>query len=173
MRKPVLLTYLLLSVVASIHGQSPAVLKIRDYRSAHEREIFQEYISFLSVPNVAVDTPNLQKNALMIMDMMKKRGIQQVQLLSPTTPGAAAAVYGEVMMPGATRTLIFYAHYDGQPVNASQWAPGLKPFEPYLVDGVIGAGGKGIDISSITLPINPQWRIYARGASDDKAGVAA
>lgn len=158
--------------IISSYGQSAETIKIRDYRSSHEKEIMQEFISFLSVPNIAADPVSLQKNAEQIMDMMKKRGIHQVQLLQPATTGAAAAVYGEVKVPGAKQTLIFYAHYDGQPVNPSQWAPGLDPFKPQLANGIIGQGG-----TMIPFPVNDQydaeWRIYARGASDDKAGVAA
>jgi acetylornithine deacetylase/succinyl-diaminopimelate desuccinylase-like protein len=33
------------------------------------------------------------------------------------TVTSTPAVYGEVLVPGAKQTLIFYAHYDGQPVN--------------------------------------------------------
>jgi acetylornithine deacetylase/succinyl-diaminopimelate desuccinylase-like protein len=105
------------------------------------------------------------------MEMMRKRGIDKVQLLSPDTKGAAPSVYGEVMVPGAKQTIIFYAHYDGQPVNASQWAKGLDPFTPKLFTGSLDNG------QPIPFPTSgsydPQWRIYARGSSDDKAGVAA
>jgi acetylornithine deacetylase/succinyl-diaminopimelate desuccinylase-like protein len=153
-------------------AQTEEVLKIRQYRIANEHSIFREYISFLSIPNIASDTVNLQKNAVFIMDMMKARGIQQVQLLSPVTKGAAPSVYGEITTAGATKTLIFYAHYDGQPVHPSQWAKGLDPFEPQLANGVIGAGGEAIDIVEGSK-LDPEWRIYARGASDDKAGVAS
>jgi acetylornithine deacetylase/succinyl-diaminopimelate desuccinylase-like protein len=134
---------------------------------------FNEFISFLSIPNVAIDTANLQKNTVFIMDMMKKRGIEQIQLLSPATADAPPSVYGEVKVPGAKQTLIFYAHYDGQPVNPAQWAKGLDPFKPQLTNGVIGAGGQTIDVSSAGNSFDPEWRIYSRGASDDKAGVTA
>lgn len=158
----------------SIQGytQSPEVLKVRTYCTAHQSEMFSEYISFLSIPNIAADTPNLQKSAAFIMDMMKKRGIQKIQLLTPKTTGAASSVYGEVIVPGAKQTLIFYAHYDGQPVNPAQWAQGLHPFEPKLLNGSLEKNA-----SIIPFPgdgrYDPEWRIYARGASDDKAGVMA
>ena len=43
-------------------------------------------------------------------------------------------VYGEVMTLGATTTIAFYAHYDGQPVNPKQWADGLEPLNhPYWI----------------------------------------
>jgi len=105
------------------------------------------------------------------MDMMKKRGIGQVKLLSPVSAGAPPSIYGEVMVPGAKQTLIFYAHYDGQPVNPSQWAKGLEPFKPVFANGVVGQGGSLIDIPANTLKYDPNWRIYGRSSSDDKAGV--
>ena len=164
-------TVLLLMFSIEVFGQSAQTLQIREHRIKNEQSIINEYVSFLSIPNVASDTINIQKNAALIMDMMRKRGIDKVQLLSPYTKGAPPAVYGEIMVPDAKNTLIFYAHYDGQPVNASQWAKGLDPFIPKLYSGSLSTG------QPISFPLSgsydPQWRIYARGASDDKAGVAA
>jgi acetylornithine deacetylase/succinyl-diaminopimelate desuccinylase-like protein len=106
------------------------------------------------------------------MAMMNKRGIQKVQLLNATTPGVPPAVYGEVTVPGAKQTLIFYAHYDGQPVNPAQWAKGLDPFQPKLFSAVIDKAGARLSFPA-DGNYNTDWRIYARGASDDKAGVDA
>ena len=47
--------------------------------------------------------------------------------------GAPVSVYGELTTPGATRTLLFYAHFDGQPVGPEAWA--TPPFEPMLRAG--------------------------------------
>src|SRR5205085_11333086 len=127
---------------------------------------------FLSLPNVAADPNGQQKTAAFIMDMMNKRGIQKVQLLNASTQGAPLAVYGEVLVPGAKQTLIFYAHYDGQPVNPAQWAKELEPFQPKLFSAVIDKGGTNIPFPADGI-YNNDWRIYARSASDDKAGVDA
>ncbi|HYM94160.1 MAG TPA: M20/M25/M40 family metallo-hydrolase [Chitinophagaceae bacterium] len=155
------------------YSQSPEILKIRNYRSGHEKDIINEFVSFLSIPNVAAEPINLQKNATFIMEMMKNRGIQQVQLLNPVTSGAPPAIYGEAKITGAKKTLIFYAHYDGQPVNPAQWAKGLGPFNPQLVNGTFGQNGTIITFPSAEISYDPEWRIYSRSASDDKAGVIA
>ena len=161
-------------LMTTAFAQTAEVLKVRQYRVENEKNILNEYLPFLAIPNIAADTINLQRSASFIMEMMKKRGIQQVQLLSPATPGAAPSVYGEIMVPGAKQTLIFYAHYDGQPVNPSQWTNGLTPFLPRLVNGVIGKEGTFIPYPYDEITnYDPEWRIYGRGASDDKAGVAA
>ncbi len=155
-----------------VSAQSPEVITIRNYGVKNAGKIITEFSQFLSLPNVAADAAGQQKNAAFIMDMMSKRGIEKVQLLNATATGVPPVVYGEVMMPGAKQTLIFYAHYDGQPVNPAQWAKGLEPFQPKLLTNAIDKNG-----SQITFPpdekYNRDWRIYARSASDDKAGIAA
>jgi acetylornithine deacetylase/succinyl-diaminopimelate desuccinylase-like protein len=79
-------------------------------------------------------------------------------------------VYGEVIVPGARLTIIFYAHYDGQPVNPAQWAKGLDPFQPKLFSEAIDKGGVNIPFPA-DGKYNDNWRIYARSSSDDKVGV--
>ena len=46
--------------------------------------------------------------------MLEKRGVTP-KLVS--IPGSNPVVFGEIRTPGATRTLVFYAHYDGQPLD--------------------------------------------------------
>lgn len=55
--------------------------------------------------------------------------------------GSAPVVCGEVLTPRATTTIIFYAHYDGQPVNPAKWEKGLHPFEPKLCSNRLDLGG--------------------------------
>lgn len=146
---------------------------IRKYRTDHEHEILNEYVRFLSVPNVPLEPGALEKNAALIMDMMRARGIGNVRLLPAATAGVPPAVYGEVMVPGAKQTIIFYAHYDGQPVNAANWQKGLDPFKPQLAKGIPGPGLQLLPFPLPGTPIDPEWRIYGRSTSDDKAGVMA
>jgi acetylornithine deacetylase/succinyl-diaminopimelate desuccinylase-like protein len=155
-----------------VSAQSPEVLTVRKYTQQNTGTIISEFTEFLSVPNVAADRAGLQKNAAFIMDMMNKRGIQNVQLLNASTAGVPPSVYGEATVPGAKQTLIFYAHYDGQPVNPAQWAKGLEPFVPKLFSAAIDNGGTNIPFPA-DGNYNNDWRIYARGASDDKVGVDA
>ncbi|MBA3352926.1 MAG: M20/M25/M40 family metallo-hydrolase, partial [Blastocatellia bacterium] len=80
--------------------------------------------------------------------------------------------YGEWMTPGATKTVIFYAHYDGQPTDPAAWT-GSKPWVPVLRSAALEKGGADVPMPTGTTKIDPEWRIYARSASDDKAGVFA
>ena len=145
--------------------------KIRSYRESNEEKIYNDFISFLKIPNVATDTANINKNADFLLQLMNAKGIGNVQLLKSNTKNVPPVVYGEVNVPGATKTIVFYAHYDGQPVNAALWSNGLNPFQPQLIDGRIDENAS-IQFK-VNFPMDNNWRIYARGASDDKGGVMA
>lgn len=149
-------------------GASTVRDRVRSYRAAHEAAIVEELSALLSLPNVASDTPNIEKNAEKIAGILRKRGVQ-TELLR--VPGAPPVVYGELAVPGATRTAILYAHYDGQPVVVSQWAG--DPWKPVWRDRALEEGGREVPPESLRPPINPEWRIYARSASDDKAPIVA
>jgi acetylornithine deacetylase/succinyl-diaminopimelate desuccinylase-like protein len=143
----------------------------RDYRRANEHRILREFAELLSIPNVARDRENIRKNAARIVEMMTSRGLKP-RLLEGATPDTPPAVYGEWSVPGATNTIIFYAHYDGQPTDPAKWT-GTRPWEPTLRDAPFESGGKILPMPSETEAINPEWRLYARSSSDDKAGVMA
>jgi acetylornithine deacetylase/succinyl-diaminopimelate desuccinylase-like protein len=68
--------------------------------------------------------------------------------------------------------LILYAHYDGQPTDPKQWN-GTLPWQPVFRSAAFESGGKLVSVPADSEAINPEWRIYARSASDDKAGVMA
>ncbi|QKG54590.1 M20/M25/M40 family metallo-hydrolase [Hymenobacter sp. BRD67] len=163
-------------VVAMLLAAAPpatVLKKVRQYRQQHEHELLAEYSRLLAIPNVAADTAGLHRTAATIAAMMRQRGIADVQLLKAASPAVPPAVYGEVRVPGATRTIVFYAHYDGQPVNPTQWAAGLSPFQPVLASASLAKGGALLPTPAPGTPLNPDWRLYARGSSDDKAGVMA
>jgi acetylornithine deacetylase/succinyl-diaminopimelate desuccinylase-like protein/predicted alpha/beta superfamily hydrolase len=149
-----------------------SITKVRQYRKQHEREIISEYFHLLSIPNHALDKINIDKNAVLIENMLKKRGIK-TKLLESKTPNTPKAVYGEVLVPDAELTIVFYAHYDGQPVNPEKWHPAVKPYQPVLLSRSIEQGGKPIGFPAVGQTFDPEWRISCRSSSDDKAGVMA
>ena len=159
-------------IVSILPAQTKEVLAVRKQTKQHMATMMSEFIDFLTIPNVAGDSVNISRNAGFVMQMMKKRGIQNVQLLHAASNITPPAIYGEVNVPGAKRTIFFYAHYDGQPVNPDQWAKGLAPFEPKLFSAAIEKSGKNIPLPQDSI-FNPEWRIYCRSSSDDKAGVVA
>jgi acetylornithine deacetylase/succinyl-diaminopimelate desuccinylase-like protein len=143
--------------------------KVREYRKTNEHKLLKEYSSLLSIPNVASDIDNIRKNAAFIMEMMQRRGLSP-RLLEAQTPNTPPVVFAEWTTPGATRTVIVYAHYDGQPTDPRQWS-GSLPWQPVFRSAALESGGKTIPNPTGGEAINPEWRIYGRSASDDKAGV--
>jgi acetylornithine deacetylase/succinyl-diaminopimelate desuccinylase-like protein len=154
---------------------SPAQVaqEVRDYRMDNEDRIIRELSEFLSIPNIASDTPNIQKNAAHLVEMLEARGIETHLL---PISGRGPVVFGKLITPEAKRTVIFYAHYDGQPVDPAAWTDG-KPFEPVLRDAAIEAGGKRIPFPENSAQhravYDDNWRIYARSSSDDKSPIVA
>lgn len=162
--------FIFLSFSSFSYAQNPLMEQARNYRKANEHQLLNEFMGLLSIPNVVYDTVGIQKTAAYIVKMMEDRGIK-TQLLDGKTKGIPPAIYGEVMVPNATKTIIFYAHYDGQPVNPNQWAEGIEPFKSVFLDASLEKGGKIIPAPKADGKINPEWRIYGRSTSDDKAGV--
>jgi acetylornithine deacetylase/succinyl-diaminopimelate desuccinylase-like protein len=158
-----------LLVPSTLFAQTATQDKVRNYRRANEHKIVNEFLSLLSIPNLASDNPNIRKNAEFIVEMMKKRGLNP-RLLEAQTQNVPPAIYGEWKTPGAQRTLILYAHYDGQPTDPKQWT-GTLPWQPVFRSAALESGGQVLPTPAPSQPINPEWRIYARSASDDKAGV--
>ncbi|MEK6629479.1 MAG: M20/M25/M40 family metallo-hydrolase [Acidobacteriota bacterium] len=142
---------------------------VRQYRTANEHRIVGELVELLSIPNIASDKTNIGRNADLLKAMIERRGAR-VQFFP--IQGRGPVVYAELPAPGATRTLVFYAHYDGQPVDAAAWT-GTKPFEPALRTNSIEAGGQLRPLPSPGTPYQDDWRIYGRSASDDKSPIVA
>jgi acetylornithine deacetylase/succinyl-diaminopimelate desuccinylase-like protein len=157
-----------LIVTAALAQNNPAAQAARDWRQRHERTIVDEFITLLAIPNIARDHDNIQRNAETIERMLEQRGVASRIV---TLPAANPVVFGEIRTPGATRTIVFYAHYDGQPLDPKEWA--TPPFEPALRDKPIQDGGKVIPIPPSGQSFDPEWRLYARGAGDDKATIVA
>lgn len=142
----------------------------KDWVTANRAKILEEFSDLVAIPNVASDTVNIRRNAEALVRMMKERKLSP-RLLEGPVPTAPPAVYGEWTVPGATRTLVLYAHYDGQPVTAEKWKS-TQPFAPKLFSDRLDRGGTPIS-EEARKELDPDWRLYGRSASDDKAGVMA
>ena len=169
MRRSLVAAALTMNLAATLAAQSsPAAQAARQWRQQHERAIVEEFMALLAIPNVSRDTVNIQRNAEAIRDALITRGVD-ARLVS--LPGVNPLVFGEIRTPGATRTIGFYAHYDGQPLDPKEWA--TPPFTPTLRHKSIASGGEVIALPAAGTAFDPESRIYARGAADDKAPIIA
>jgi acetylornithine deacetylase/succinyl-diaminopimelate desuccinylase-like protein len=160
------LLFLALAVFASSiqAADSTAVAHTTNaWRAQHEREILEEFSALLALPNVASDRANIERNAAAIRALLEKRGLTTHVL---TLGDAPPILVGDLAAPNAKRTIAFYAHYDGQPVDPAKWKS--DPWKPVMRDRT----GRDVDWEKAKT-IDPEWRLYARSAGDDKAPIIA
>ena len=136
--------------------------------AAHQPQIVRELVDLLSIPNIASARANIRRNADYLRGMLASRGFQAELLETEGNP----LVYGQLTVPGATRTLLLYSYYDGQPVDPKAWKQ-ADPFVPVLRTTRVDQGGTDIPGISGLKRFEPEWRLYARSASDDKSPIVA
>src|SRR5712664_4265735 len=136
---------LALLVAPTSRGQSRE--QVDRYRRGAEAEIVRELAGFVAIPNLASDGPNIERNAQHLLGMLRRRGT------------------------GARRTVVLYAHYDGQPVDPAQWK--TPPWTPVLRDKPLEQGGHEIPLPGSGQGVPAEARLYGRSASDDKAPIVA
>jgi len=154
-------------VLACLLAAPPPVdwrAKVQAYVRANETAILREFVELLALPNLATDAEGIRRNADRIVAMLERRGVAARVL---DGEGGPPAVFGELKAPGARKTVVFYAHYDGQPVEAAKWT--TPPWSPVLRDGPLESGGKEVALDA--QPRGAEWRLYARSAGDDKAPI--
>jgi acetylornithine deacetylase/succinyl-diaminopimelate desuccinylase-like protein len=103
-----------------------------------------------------------------LREMLARRGLTAELLETAGNP----LVWGELRVTGATKTLLIYAHYDGQPVNPKDWRQ-PSPFTPILRAGRMEDGGAELADLASRPTFEADQRIYARSASDDKSPIVA
>ena len=120
----------LLAATLTLSAQDSPVARVRSWRALHEPQILRELFDLVAIPNVASDKEGIARNAQALMRMFEKR-----RFLPETIPTSGSpVVLAERRAPNSTRTLTFYFHYDGQPVEAREWTNG-PPFSPIIVAG--------------------------------------
>ena len=108
-------------------------------------EQLKEYLAIPSISALPQHRDDVKRCADWTADEMRRIGMQNVRLIE--TPGFPV-VYGDWLGAPGAPTILFYGHYDVQPVDPIDlWES--PPFEATVRDG----------------------EIYARGAADDKGQV--
>ncbi|MCH7582043.1 MAG: M20/M25/M40 family metallo-hydrolase [Acidobacteria bacterium] len=149
-------------------AQAAALVASSRHRKERGWEVLRDFAALLELPNVTGSTDDLNRNADELVRRFEARGasVEIVEL-----PGASPVVIGELRTAAPTATLGVYVHYDGQPVDPANWTS--SPFSATLVSGQWHQGGVELDFPGPGVEIDAEWRIYARGASDDKTPFAA
>ncbi len=122
--------------------------QVVDFIHINRDRYVEELKQYLAIPSVSAlpqHKADVRRCAEWTADELRRIGLQNVKLID--TPGNPV-VYGDWLCASDAPTLLFYGHYDVQPVDPlDQWIS--PPFEATVRDG----------------------EIYARGAADDKGQV--
>jgi acetylornithine deacetylase/succinyl-diaminopimelate desuccinylase-like protein len=165
------------------HAQTSEIPTALIQKSAQQN--FPEFFALLSMPNDAVVPADIQKNADWLEAAFRRRGFATRQLPNDGKPLVFAEYERKV---ANAKTILFYMHFDGQPVIPAQWAqkspwtpvlkrrrpdaapPPLATFTPARTRGA--PQWEEIDASRLQeAEIDPEWRIFARASSDDKGPI--
>ena len=157
-----------LAVIAAFLSQAAPLQKsVTAWVDANQKAILAELVDALAIPNVAADRPNIRRNAEHLRALLTRHGFAGELLETNGNP----LVFGSMTVPGATRTVLLYCHYDGQPVDAKVWTQ-ADPFTPVLRRGRMEQQPDPVDLGAVTR-VERDWRLYARSASDDKSPIVA
>jgi len=118
----------------------PVLAYLENHRNRHVEQLC-DWLRIPSISSIKAHDQDVRRAAMFVHDELKELGLA-VELIE--TDGHPL-VYAETEQRPERRTLLFYGHYDVQPVDPLElWDS--PPFEPAIRDGAI----------------------YARGGSDDK-----
>jgi acetylornithine deacetylase/succinyl-diaminopimelate desuccinylase-like protein len=154
------LTVLSTSLLAA---PSADVLRVREWRTKHERLILGELMQLVALPNLAANRGDIARNADLLTSMFERRGFAVSRWETKGSP----LVFARRDAVSPRGTVLFYMHYDGQPTNAAEWTLGA-PFGPAAFKGTTP-----IDLQAGGGPVDPDVRIYGRSTSDDKGPIVA
>lgn len=130
------------------------------------RSVLQKHKALVSIPNLPENKENMLKNVDWVTNEFNALNFKVTALESPTLP----VLFAEKSYNPNFKTVLFYFHLDGQPVNPKMWNQ-KDPFVPELKAQAENGDWETIAWSKLDETINDDWRIFARAAADDKAPI--
>ena len=126
-----------------------------------------EFLELLTLPNDQAVAADIQRNADWLEAAFRRRGLVSRQLPNEGRPMVFAETPGA---SGERKTVLFYAHFDGQPVTPAEWKQ-ESPWKPVLKRRIPGGGWEAIPLEHLR-DADPDWRLFGRSTSDDKGPIA-
>ena len=156
----------LLAFTASQAEPLPAS-SIRQMADAHKRSAVGLYREFLSLPNDA----NYPDDILRMVEWMEQafgdRGFRLERIETPGSP----LLFAERHVSDDAQTVLIYLQSDGQPVDPTAWQQ-EDPYTPVLKAPTASGGFERVPWDLLDSSYNPDWRVFARSASDSKGPMA-
>jgi len=134
--------------------------------ASRRRAIVDGFVDFLRMNAVSQEPEKVRATGTWLAETLRARGLEGRLLETGGNP----AVFGERRVPGATRTVLVYCHYDTKPIPRRGWLQ-PDPLEPVFRRGLAEDGVPAIDPRAVGDAELPGLWLYARGASDDKGPI--
>src|SRR5215211_7204337 len=119
---------LLCGGAVALAAADDTISRVRAWRMDHEKQILLELFDFLAIPNVASNAADIQRNADALVRMFEQHRFAPEKI----STGGSPLVVAERRLPNVRRTITLYFHYDGQPVDPTEWTY-EAPFRPVIV----------------------------------------
>lgn len=156
---------LCLSILFCINSYAQQIINNKELKIA-TIESFEVLKELLAIPNDANHPEDILKNIEWVESYMGDLGFTSQRLETETVPLLLAKY--KTKKPNQ-KTIMYYFHIDGQPVDPQFWFQ-EDPYNAVLKEQIEGEGWVDIDWNKLTTEdIDPEWRIFARSASDDKS----
>ncbi len=152
-----------LVLTAAAHAQS---VLAPDQAERFARVSFPEFLELLALPSDAANAADIQRNAAWLEAAFRKRGFTTRPLANDGKP----LVYAELPAVAGRKTVLFYMHFDAQPVYRNEWK--TDPWQPVLKARTPAGEWAPIPIERLQQPpLDPEWRVFARASADDKGPI--
>ncbi|MBK7650953.1 MAG: M20/M25/M40 family metallo-hydrolase [Flammeovirgaceae bacterium] len=151
---------------SSVASQSLSHQEIERAANKYLPKAISTLNEFLLLPNNSNSPAQINQNLSWCVDAMKHRGFETKILYSNDVPH----VYAQRQFNARLPWVLFYVQIDGQPADSANWDQ-ANPYEATLKKKV----NNQWQSISWTQPsgYNPEWRIFARSASDSKGPAMA
>lgn len=130
------------------------------------KDIIWQHKAFVSIPNLPENKDTMLKNIDWVSNTYKALGFNASLLKSTTLP----LLLLEKQYNPDYKTVLFYFHIDGQPVDGRKWDQ-EDPFKPVLKHANDQGAWEILNWNITRQNIDDEWRIFARAAADDKAPI--
>lgn len=155
----------LLAIQSALNAQQLNQEEIARLSRDHFSESLETLRGFLRLPNDGHFPDQIEANLRWCTSAFQQLGFTINRLETSIAPLLLAERrYHEA---GTVPTVLFYCQIDGQPVDPQKWDQ-ADPFEPALKAPGSDGSWAPVEWSRLEAGFDPDWRLFARSASDSK-----
>ncbi|MFN8344601.1 MAG: M20/M25/M40 family metallo-hydrolase [Spirosomataceae bacterium] len=162
--------FLYLFLIPVVITQAQSTPDLESTVQKHVKNYYGDLYDFMSLPSNAHIKEHIQPNLDWLKKAFEKQGFTSEFLPTEGHPVFFAEKKPAAAAAGPLKTLLFYMHFDGQPVEPENWQQ-ESPYKPVLKKRTADGKWEMIEWKNLRTDYDPEWRIFARASSDDKGPI--